>query len=95
MRMWETISRSFGTPASVQASLDGAEGAVVRAADRGVTDVLGLTMQGLVDDLNPSMAALLRGGSGTPPSSRDAASSATGTDNPVLPVGRIIIQKPL
>lgn len=83
------------TPASVQASLDGAEGAVVRAADRGVTDVLGLTMQGLVDDLNPSMAALLRGGSGTPPSSRDAASSATGTDNPVLPVGRIIIQKPL
>ena len=83
------------TPAGVEASLGGAEGAIVRAADRGRTDALGATMQGLVNDLNPSMAAMLRGGSGTPPSSRDAASSATGTDNPMLPVGRIIIQKPL
>lgn len=83
--------------AQVEASIAGtSEGAVVASAERGIAAdgaALGGTLTATVNDLNPSVAVQMLGGTltSTQPSNRDPASSATGTDSPVSATGRITI----
>ena len=78
------------TPRSLEATLAGTiEGSVALGFNP-----LDGTIQGLINDLNPSIAVQMQGGTTTttPPSNRDPASSAAGTDNgPRSNNGRIII----
>jgi hypothetical protein len=78
------------TPRSLEATLAGtAEGMLAF----GFNPLYG-TLAGLIDDLNPSVAVQMQGGTSvtTPPSNRDPASSAAGTDGPRgSNTGRIVI----
>lgn len=87
------------TPPRIEATLAGTlEGGIADAAGRGIAsegfNAIGSTMLGLINDLNPSIAVTMAGGTSTvtPPSNRDPASSAAGTDGtPQNSTGRIII----
>jgi hypothetical protein len=91
--------------ATVESGLKGsAEGATVAAAERGVTSTgIESTLASAVGDVNPSAANAVNsataGGQGQqqpPPTTRDATSEKTGTDQPSQKTGQvtIIIRKP-
>jgi tetratricopeptide (TPR) repeat protein len=87
------------TPQTLEATLAGTlEGGIADAAGRGIAindfNPLGGTMIGMINDLNPSIAVQMQGGvaTATPPSNRDPASSAAGTDGASGPnTGRLVI----
>lgn len=85
------------TTARLEATLSGLEGGIADAAGRGIAlenfNTLGGTMVGLINDLNPSIAVTMAGGTSTvtPPTNRDPASSASGTDGAQSSTGRIVI----
>jgi hypothetical protein len=85
------------TTATLEATLNGGfEGSVVNAANRGVAidnfNSLSGTINNVINDLNPSLATQVESETPvTPPSARDPASSATGTDNIIANTGRISI----
>lgn len=94
-RAGETVST-----ATIEATLAGtAEGIVVSAADRGTVapehpgEGVGGTLDQVVNDLNPSPIGDATG-SDTPPSPRDPASTASGTDNPAAGTGRVRVVIP-
>lgn len=96
------------TGATVESGLKGtAEGAAVSGAERGVAangNGVGATLANAVGDVNPSAANGVNqstGGGGNanhsnPPTTRDATSEKTGTDQPAQKTGQvtIIIRKP-
>lgn len=92
------------TAAKVESGLaNSSEGATVSAAERGVATNntgIGSTLASAVGDVNPSAANNVNtttgGGQGTnqgqaPPSTRDATSEKTGTDQPAQKTGEIVI----
>ena len=97
------------TAAKVESGLaNTSEGATVNAAERGVATAnagIGSTLANAVGDVNPSAAngvnATTGGGQGTtqgqaPPSTRDATSEKTGTDQPAHKTGTvgIVLKRP-
>lgn len=95
------------TSAKVESGLaNSAEGATVSAAERGVASTgIGSTLANAVGDVNPSAANSVNtstgGGQGTtqgqaPPTTRDATSEKTGTDQPAQKTGTvtIVIRRP-
>ena len=92
------------TAAKVESGLaNSSEGATVSAAERGVAASntgIGSTLANAVGDVNPSAANSVNsttgGGQGTtqgqaPPSTRDATSEKTGTDQPAQKTGIVVI----
>lgn len=96
-RAQQTSAGAAATPALLQSSLAGSEGAAVAAAQAGsVGDASPLagTLAAARDDVNPSPAATATT-LGTLLPTKEGPAQAVGTDNPILNTGRIIIKVPL
>ena len=99
-RAQQTAVGAAATPALLQSSLAGSEGATVAAAQSGSTDAASLagTLAAARDDVNPSPAAAAASAAaavGTLLPTKEGPAQAAGTDNPILNTGQIIIKVPL